>query len=177
MKILPWVELSRETIFQKYGHKLDKVVFRMPSGIESDYYLSGNHANIVCVFGLTADKKVILVEQFRPGPQKILYELPGGAVDHNETPLEAAKREFLEESGYTGDFEQITSSVVDAYSNATRFHFIATNCQKVADPKNTDTEFTQVILMEMSKFKDHLLSGQLSDIATGFYGLNHLERI
>jgi len=48
-QIKPWIEISRETIFQKYGHKLDKVIFKLPSGVESDYYLTGKDGRIVAV--------------------------------------------------------------------------------------------------------------------------------
>ena len=115
------------------------------------------------------------MEQFRPGPQKNLFELPGGFIDKGETPLEAAKREFLEESGYVGDFEFVTESILDAYNDGTRCHFVAKNCRKVQEPVNTDTEFTKVVLMDLNKFHQHLLSGQLSDITTGYYGLDYLH--
>ena len=171
----PWVELSRETIFQKYGHRLDKVIFRLPSGAEADYYVTGKNGRTVCVFALTIDNQVILVKQFRPGPQKFLSELPGGAVNQDENPQDAIKREFLEESGYTGDFEFVTESIHNAYSAAVCCHFVATNCHKISEPQNSETEMTEVVLMSLKDFKKHLKSGQLSDIATGYYGLEHLN--
>jgi ADP-ribose pyrophosphatase len=176
-KIKPWVELSRETIFQKYGRKMDKVVFRLPNGNESDFYLVGQNTRFVCVLALTSDNQVVLAKQFRPGPHKILLELPGGAVDKNETPLEAIKRELLEECGYVGDFELVTESVVDAYSETVRSHFIAKNCHKVQEIKNDDTEFTEVELMSLSEFRQHLHSGQLTDVATGYLGLDYLKML
>ncbi len=173
--IKTWVELSRENVFSKYGRKIDKVIFKLPTGQESDFYLTGKDGRVVAVFALTSDNHVILVEQFRPGPQKILLELPGGAVNKDETPLEAIKREFLEESGYTGDFEFVTESIIDAYSGAIRYHFVAKNCQKVQEPTDTEIEFTNVILMNLEQFRKHLRSGQLSDVNTGYLGLDYLE--
>ncbi|MFA6518025.1 MAG: NUDIX hydrolase [Candidatus Shapirobacteria bacterium] len=174
-KILPWQEISRENVFSKYGRKIDKVIFKLPTGQESDFYLTGKDDRVVAVFALTPDNQVILVEEFRPGPQKILSELPGGGVDKAETPLEAIKREFLEESGYTGDFEFVTESIIDAYSGATRYHFVAKNCRKIQEPADTDVEFTNVVLMNLDQFKKYLKIGQLSDIATAYYGLEHLD--
>lgn len=174
-KIKPWVELSRETIFHKYGREMTKVIFRLPNGLESDFYLRDHDTQLVCVLALTSDNQVILAKQYRPGPQKILSELPGGVVNKDEIPLEAIKREFLEECGYTGNFKQITKSVTGAYSEAVRYHFIATNCHKVQEIKNDDTEFTEVELMSLSKFRQHLRSGQLTDIATGYFGLDYLH--
>lgn len=173
-KILPWQELSRENVFSKYGRKIDKVIFKLPNGQESDFYLTGRDGRVAAVLALTPDNKVILVEEFRPGPQKILLELPGGNVDKNETPLDAVKREFLEESGYTGDFEFVAESIIDAYSGAVRYHFVAKKCRKVQEPADTDVEFTNVVLMDLVQFRKHLKTGQLSDVATSFYGLEYL---
>ncbi len=174
-KILPWQEISRENVFSKYGRKIDKVIFKLPTGQESDFYLTGKDSRVAAVFALTPENKVILVEQFRPGPQKILLELPGGVVNKDETPIEAIKREFLEESGFTGDFEFITESIIDAYSGTTRYHFVAKNCKKIQEPTDTDVEFTNVVLMNLKEFRKHLKSGQLSDIATAYYGLEQLN--
>lgn len=172
--IKPWIELSRENVFSKYGRKIDKVIFKLPTGQESDFYLTGKDGRVASVLAFTPDNQVILVEEFRPGPQKILFELPGGAVDKTETPLDAIKREFLEESGYIGDFELVTESIIDAYSGATRYHFIAKNCKKIQEPTDSDVEFTNVVLMNLDQFRKHIKTGQLSDIATAYYGLEHL---
>lgn len=78
--IKKWKELSRELVFEKYGRKVEKVIFKIQNGKESDFYIK-NEGNVVCVLALTSDKKVILAKQYRPGPKKILTELPGGAID------------------------------------------------------------------------------------------------
>jgi ADP-ribose pyrophosphatase len=56
----------------------------------------------VNIIALNDRDEVLLVEQFRHGSQSITFELPGGAIDPGEDPLVAAKREFLEETGYEG---------------------------------------------------------------------------
>lgn len=55
------------------------------------------------VIALTAEKKVVLVEQYRAGIHESSLEIPGGMVDENESPLESAKRELLEETGYQSE--------------------------------------------------------------------------
>ncbi len=49
------------------------------------------------------DDRVLLVRQFRLPAGKELWELPAGKVDEGETPLESAKRELAEETGYTAE--------------------------------------------------------------------------
>lgn len=73
----PWQERSREQVFKKYSRKIEKVIFTLLNGQESDFYLKAE-GEPVCIFALTPDQNVVLAEQFRPGPNKVLLELPGG---------------------------------------------------------------------------------------------------
>ena len=45
-------------------------------------------------------KRVLLVRQYRLPAEKYLWELPAGRLDPGEKPLQAAKRELIEETGY-----------------------------------------------------------------------------
>lgn len=55
------------------------------------------------IIGLTASQEIILVEQYRYGIEAPTLEIPGGMVDEGEEPLQGAKREMLEETGYRSD--------------------------------------------------------------------------
>ncbi len=174
--IKKWKELSRELVFEKYGRKVEKVIFKLQNGKESDFYIK-NEGNVVCVLALTSDKKVILAKQYRPGPKKILTEMPGGAIDKNEKPEESIKRELLEETGYTGDFKFVTKVFNDAYSTRVKYCFIATSCQKIQEVQNERNEFTEVVLVSIEKFKETLRKGQITDIEVGFLELDYLKLI
>lgn len=79
-----------------------------------------NICGIVGIIAVTADNKLLLVEQFRPPLNAICIELPAGlAGDHagcESEPLEiAAGRELEEETGYTaGSFEQVAAGATSA---------------------------------------------------------------
>ena len=130
---------------------------------------------VVCILALTKDNNVILAKQFRPGPEKVLLELPGGAVDPGETPEQSAKREFLEETGYTGNFQFVGTSLDCAYSTMIRYNFVATDCYRKREQNLEDNEFAEVIEMPLADFRKHLRSGQLTDIETGYLGLDYLK--
>lgn len=69
-----------------------------PSGFEIKRSIV-RHAGSAVMLAADQDR-VLLVKQFRLPAQKDLWELPAGKVDEGETPLEAAKRELIEETGY-----------------------------------------------------------------------------
>lgn len=60
-------------------------------------------ADWVNIVALTPGGKVVLVEQHRFGTGKVSLEIPAGVVDPGESPVETARRELLEETGYSSD--------------------------------------------------------------------------
>lgn len=54
----------------------------------------------VNVIALTPQDEVVMIRQFRHGTGEITLEIPGGMIDAGEPPLEAAKRELQEETGF-----------------------------------------------------------------------------
>jgi len=176
LKISKWKELSRELAFKKYSRAIDKVIFKMPDGSTSDFYVKAESPT-ACILGLTEKDEVITVRQFRPGPKKILNELPGGFIDHGEDAIQAIKREFLEETGYKGDIEFVGECLDDAYSTMVRSCYIAKNCIKIAEPQNTQTEYTEVELLSLVDFRKLLRSGMMTDIEVGYLCLDYLNKL
>lgn len=172
-KIEKWEEVSREEIFSKYGRGIEKVYFKLPNGEVSDFYIK-KESVFVATLAITKDGKVVLVKQFRPGPKEILAELPGGYVDKGESPLQAAQRELLEETGYSGKAEFVTSIIGDGYSTMEKNCIVVTDCEKVAEQKLEKNEFSEVMLMTISEFREILRSGKSSDVEVGYIGLDYL---
>lgn len=173
-EITKWEEISRELAFQKYNRRIEKVIFRLPDGKESDFYIK-KEGPAVGILALTKNNEVILVKQFRPGPNEILDELPGGYVDKEETPEQAAERELLEETGYKGKAQLVAEAFDCAYSTMKRYCVVVTDCEKIAEQKLDQTEFSQVIIVSLDDFKAVLRSGKNTDIEVAFLGLDYLK--
>jgi len=77
---------------------------------EAPYYAL-QLADYTSVVALTGDGRVVLVRQFRPAVDHYTLELPSGFVDPGETPLEAARRELLEETGYRAEQIELLGSM------------------------------------------------------------------
>jgi ADP-ribose pyrophosphatase len=58
------------------------------------------HNGSAVMMAVDEKKRILLVRQYRLPAGKMLWELPAGKVDEGETPLQAAKRELIEETGY-----------------------------------------------------------------------------
>ena len=67
------------------------------TGLEYDFYILESTA-WVNIIPLTQENEVILIRQYRHGIQNLTLEIPGGLVEGQDTPEEAAVREALEET-------------------------------------------------------------------------------
>lgn len=74
-----------------------------PGGIRTrrDVVRHSGSVVILAVDGQGREPRVLLERQYRHAAQDFLWELPAGRIDHGEAELAAAKRELLEETGYT----------------------------------------------------------------------------
>jgi ADP-ribose pyrophosphatase len=165
-------EIPEKLGFRKVLHK----TFRLPNGKVQDFTIKDERA-AVCIFALTKKNEVIIAKQFRPGPEKILKELPGGGLEAGEDPQACAERELLEETGYAGKIKFIGTTLDCAYSNMLRYNFVSTECE-ITKPQDLDeSEFIEVELMSISDFITLLRSGELSDVETGYLALDFLGLI
>ena len=167
---MPWTASGEKVLLN--GHR--RVVsrhYQMPDGRESDWdILAGGRT--VAVVAVTDDGQVVLVRQFRPGPERVLAELPGGNVSDSEEISAAASRELLEETGFqASSVDVIGSTWLAAYSSSQRFTAVARGCRRVAEPKPDRNEFVEPVVVSMSEFLNHALGGALTDQDIALRGL------
>jgi ADP-ribose pyrophosphatase len=68
------------------------------------------HSGGCVILGLYDENKIVMIKQHRYPIDKVIYELPAGKLNPGEEPLECAKREFEEETGYKAKtWQKLTS--------------------------------------------------------------------
>lgn len=109
----------------------DKV--RLPNGIVVDDYYRVRVPNSSAVVALTTDMNIVLIKQYRYCYEEELIELPSGVFEENEKdPLVVARRELLEETGYSSDnWTYLGGTIENAAKMSNYAHmFMATGCKK-----------------------------------------------
>lgn len=78
--------------------RVDTVI--LPDGGESTREVV-EHAGAVAVVAVDNDNNIIMVRQYRKPVERVMLEIPAGTMEKGEDPLECAKRELKEETGFT----------------------------------------------------------------------------
>lgn len=95
-----WRLLGRETVIDSPWFRLHRERLAMGNGHVLDPFWTVDALHWVCVVAITPDDRVVLVEQYRRGADRIVRELPAGNLDADEDPAACARRELAEETGY-----------------------------------------------------------------------------
>ncbi len=144
-------------VFKTNWFNIDKFKYR-----KQDYYKI-NHNNAVLILGITNLNKIILIEQFRPSPRKRTIEFPSGNIEKNESPLNAAKRELIEETGFVSKkwLSLGKGTLRLERENSINYFFLALNCEFKTKP----IENIKTHLIDKKKFKELIIKNKINQIA------------
>ena len=146
MKAEKWEELNSTVEYRASIFTVKKERARSAhSGREHDFDILQT-PDWVNVIPVTDEGSVVLIRQYRHGTKEVTLEIPGGMVEPDEPPLDAARRELAEETGFSADrWEQI--GVVEpnpAFQTNRTFSFIARGARLTAKPQPDPNEEIEV---------------------------------
>ncbi|MBC7113467.1 MAG: NUDIX hydrolase [Candidatus Methanomethyliales bacterium] len=105
------------------------------------------HRGAVAIVGVDGDR-ILMERQYRHAAGKPMWEIPAGTLEEGEDPMECAKRELLEETGYTAESmeEVMHFYVAVGYSTEVIHLFVATGLKKTKpSPEEDETIRTEMI--------------------------------
>jgi ADP-ribose pyrophosphatase len=162
MKIIQSKEVYRCGLFRvthdiavdpKTGFRIERSVVR--------------HAGSAVMMAVDEKKRILLVRQFRLPAMKKMWELPAGKVDDGEKPLQAARRELIEETGYRArTWERLGSFFVSPGYVQERMHIYLATGLIEGDATPMDDEDIETRWFTAREVERMIHAGRLDDAKT-----------
>ena len=167
-----WERVGEDEVIYDGWLKIHRRTYRLPDGrtVEWDMHAGGP---TVAVLALTPQGRLVMVRQFRPGPDRVVLTLPGGMLDPGETPEGAALRELHEETGYAAASVEV---VVSAIANASPYHrhvAIARGCTPGQGQDLDDYEDCEPVEMDVEEVRTELREGRMTGSEQVYLALDH----
>ena len=157
-------KISSETIYDGRLLRIFNDTVRLPNGdTATREYIK--HIGAVCIIAINDHNEVIIEKQFRYPFDSVITELPAGKLDSSaEAPLDAAKREFREETGYIADSWTALGEYYPtvAYSDEVIYLFLAKGLHMDKQDLDSD-EFLTVKTVPFSTLLDAVMQGKIPD--------------
>jgi ADP-ribose pyrophosphatase len=180
MSITAWKVLGTKYLIKRNGMAVRIDQCETKNGNVFDPYIieCGTWVNVIA---LTKKREVVLVKQYRHGAKQVMLEIPAGVMDEeDESPMRAAQRELLEETGYTSEqFVEVGKVYPNpATHNNMTYSYLALDAELVSRQHLDETEEIEVSLIPFDEFIALAKKGGLPQalhVSALFFAIAHLE--
>ncbi|MFV0575390.1 MAG: NUDIX hydrolase [Vibrio sp.] len=126
------------------------------------------HPGATVILPITSQGEVVLLRQYRPSLRKWIYELPAGTIEHGEQPIECAKRELIEESGYDAQqwFELGQCTPLAGFCDEIQHLFVAKDLTHLGTLSLDEDELIEVICEPVATIENWIRENIITDSKT-----------
>ncbi len=158
-----WEVLHSERLLETPYFALRSDKLRLPGGAVKDPYYVVERPDAAVIFPLTGEGETVLVRQYRPPLERMELGLPAGLVEEGEKPEAAARRELLEETGYSGTEWELLGSLASSPSLKDNWAhlFLARGVEETAAPDPDEHELVEVVRVPLSELPDLVRMGKI----------------
>src|SRR5579885_1281863 len=160
----PWKTLGSKLVYDNPWISIREDDVLRPDGAPGIYGVVHYKNKAIGVLPIDRDGMVLLVGQYRYPLDLYPREIPEGGCPEGEEPLEAAKRELLEETGMTAaSWEQLgTAHLSNSVSDEEAIWFLATDLQD-GTPNPDGTEELAYRKVHFDAALHMVMTGQITD--------------
>lgn len=146
---MKWKKLKSTEIFSHPRITLYEDDVELPSGKKTKYLHFGSGQDSGMVLALNQDGKFLIQKEYSYPVDEVLYQLPGGAINPGEDPVDGARREFAEETSLTGDLQPLGWLYTNNRRSGQKMHvYLATNLSETSAHKDEEELFEDHWLTE-----------------------------
>ena len=177
--VTTWERLESKEIADCRVFRVREDISQRTDGVRGTFFVLEN-PDWVNIIAITKDEQVVMIEQFRHGTENVILEIPGGMIDENELPEAAAKRELLEETGYSSENWVLLghSHPNPAIQNNSIYHYLALDCEKTGEVSFDEHENIISKLMPVAEVDSAIAIGKITHslVIAAFYYLSTWQK-
>lgn len=163
-----WETISRKTVLSHNKFlTVESHTVKLPDGHVIPDWAWIIIPSAVIVLAVTPDHRFLCFRQTKYAVDGIVLAPVGGMLEPDEMPLEAAKRELLEETGYeASEWVDLGSHILDPNRGIATMHlFLALHAKQIAQPDSDDLEDQELLLLSRSDVENALKAGEFKILA------------
>lgn len=158
--------LSQETAWSGKIFDVECLEVKLPNGHVSRRDVVRHHG-AVAIVALTESGKIALVRQYRTALDRVTVEIPAGKLEPGEDPLDCAKRELKEETGFVpGRIAYLTTIASSCGFSDELIHLYLATQLSFEGANPDEDEFLNVDLVDVQELVDAVLDGKIEDAKT-----------
>lgn len=167
-----WRQVGDDVLVHDGWMRVSRRTYRLPDGRLAEWEMFGG-GSTVGVLALTPDEALVMVRQFRPGPDRVVLNIAGGFVDPGETPLEAAARELVEETGFVSTDLALVVTSMSTASTGSRHVVVARDCRPTGVQRLDAYEDCEPVVLDVATVREELRAGRMTGTEQVYLALDH----